>query len=289
MTFCLVFLAHDRGGIGIVSDRRLSTSTTYGDVLVESDDETKVIQLTETSGIAVAGNVGLLGKLIHGLPSIMSEAVPRKRIELATKYLSQLYVQTTTEHPVFQDSAIGASMIIFDTFRRRTSQRYRIKRLAFEFNEQKHRAEVALSGGGNTDYLTIGASKALRTQLGIVGASALFELANRKAEYRQATMVEVENIKAIHKIDPSAQLFVLDTTLGEPLARATSSVERNSIGGRALGYTDFLAMAASAAIKHEVRGMQQKFYLGSFTISPNLHAGVFDVDRGLRLSSSGAD
>ena len=102
-------------------------------------------------------------------------------------------------------------------------------------------------------------------------------------------MVEVENIKAIHKIDPSAQLFVLDTTLGEPLARATSSVERNSIGGRALGYTDFLAMAASAAIKHEVRGMQQKFYLGSFTISPNLHAGVFDVDRGLRLSSSGAD
>ena len=286
MTFCFVFLAHDRGGVGIVSDRRLSTTTTYGDVLVETDDATKVIQLTEKSGVAVAGNLKLLGKLTRCLPWIMNEARPSKRIEVATKYLGHLYGQTITEDPVFQDPAIGASMIIFDTYRRRTSQRYRIKRLVFEFNEQKQRPEIALSGGGDTDFLTIGASKSIRTQLGKMGASALLEMAKRNAEYRHATKAEVENLNAKHKIDTSAEVFVLDTTRGEPLGRATSSARRNVIGGRALGYTDFLAIAASAAIQHEVRGMHRHFYPGSMTISPNLHVGVFDVDRGLRLSSS---
>jgi hypothetical protein len=283
MTFCFAFNARDRGGIGIISDRRISNSTTYGDVAVENDEATKVFQLTESCGLAVAGNLNLVSALMFRLGSRAQMFSSQDRLENTTRYLGNRYIELVTLNACYRDPAINASMIFFDCHRNRSSTKYRMARLLFDYDPVERRAMIGRTFRQKYDWFTIGASKEIRTKLGQSGAQALSDLASKNAQYYPAPPEMVNKIKAKHDFSPEAAFYLLDTSKGEPMYRAT---DRNRLQGLEMpvpGYTDFLAMAASATIQAEIVAMHRSFVPNSFSISQNLHVGVFEAGRGLRL------
>jgi hypothetical protein len=168
--------------------------------------------------------------------------------------LAERYRLLVTVYSEFQNHSKSAAMIFFDKYRKRSANKFRLKRLVFSYNEQLNRAETACTHGRNFSCLAIGASLDIRSHLSGIGAAAIAELAGRKATIRPLNASEKKQIMRKREWSKDAAMYVLDTTQGEPFARVLARASSNISETRVPSYTDHLAIAASKAIQDEIRG-----------------------------------
>jgi len=245
---------------------------------------TKVAQLSGSFGLALAGDTHLLEFLARDLSKKVDSLRENYRMEEVAQHLRTRYSQLLASDDQIRSASSNAALISFDTFRRRSSQKYRIMRLDFSFDERRNRGRMNVGmGTKNAACVAIGSTRKIRSHLSDVGSSALYDMATRSGTFRRATESEERHWKEDCGYSQDAEFYYGSSQGDESLARATATRRTSRTGKFAPRYTEFLAFAACAAIQDEIRLMHRHFCEGSFTISPNLHVATFEVDRGLKL------
>lgn len=283
MTFCYMFRAMDRGGIGIVSDRRISVRHGFDGWVPEADDAVKFGLLTPQLGLAFAGEVSLVAKIIEGLSQVDFCRRPSKRMDMVLSSVAEIYKRVVNDSPEFLSADSNAQFIFFDTYRRRSQQRYRLLRVNMFYHQSERRLHIAFSQGRNIQWAAIGASAEIRKSLADLASTAMSEFATRRATVRRLNVDELAKIEA-RRSGPSMSEYVLDTTGGEPVSRVleTHKIKRE-FGPRAFDYTQWLGIVAANKIQAGIAGLHSQGDEIGATIGAKLHVASYHSAYGLQL------
>lgn len=283
MTFCYMFRAMDRGGIGIVSDRRISVRHGFDGWEPETDDALKFGLLTPHLGLAFAGQVSLVAKIIEGLSQVDFDRRPSGRMDVVRSSLAEIYKRVVEGSSDFLSADSNAQFIFFDTYRRHSQQRYRLLRVSMFFHQGEKRLHIAFSQSSNMQWAAIGASAEIRKSLADLASTAMSEFANRQATVRKRNVDELAKIEA-RRSGPSLSEYVLDTTRGEPVCRVleTHKIKRE-FGQSAPDYTQVLGMVASNKIQAGIEALHSQGDEIAATIGANLHVASYHPAYGLQV------
>lgn len=287
MTFCFVFLAKDRGGVGIVSDRRISFKTGFDGWVAERDDATKIGLLTPNIGVVFAGNIRLVQSIIQGLETSNLGNKPSQRLEVLRASVTEHYIRAANEDKAFLARDQNAQFIFFDSYRRHGRHRYRLLRMHLFYCSSENRVHVACREGRKTVWAAIGASPDVRRHLSDRAANAMSEFASRRGTVRSLNPKEIDALRAKGKSHSLAE-FVLDTTGGEPVSRILETFKiKREFGPKAPDYTEMLANVASNEIQLCVEELRANSVEDVATISSRLHVATYHKAYGLHLSELG--
>jgi hypothetical protein len=117
MTFCFMFCARHKGGIGIVSDRRISIQTSFDGWVPVDDNAVKFRMLSKDHGFAFAGSVNTVNLVIDSFVKMLPLKRPSERLSETAQIIAQIYSDLVSYNPLIQAPDAGAILIFFDTYR----------------------------------------------------------------------------------------------------------------------------------------------------------------------------
>ena len=283
MTFCFIFLARRKGGIGIVSDRRISIQTSFDGWVPIKDDAVKFGMLSSDFGFAFAGSVDTVRLVINALAELPPVKAPSDRLNETSQRISQIYSDLVVQDPVLSGPDSGAILVFFDTYRRHSSQRYRLLQLELIYDTKEKRALVHRNFDRGRDWLAIGANLGVRKHLARCAITDMQEFARRRVRARLATKEEINKISH----SPDATSLIFEPGANPPWRELETYRMIRDFGDARMDYTSTLAAVASGAIHWEVKHLKSQRVAAMTTISQEQHVAVFHKAYGLRVSSPG--
>jgi hypothetical protein len=224
-----------------------------------------------------------VAKIIEGLSQVDFGRKPSGRMDLVRSNVKEIYKRVVEDSPDFLSADSNAQFIFFDTYRRRSQQRYRLLRVSMFYHQSEKRLHIALSQGSNMQWAAIGASAEIRKSLAGLASTAMSEFANRRATVRKLNVDELAKVKA-KRSGHSLGEYVLDTTRGEPVCRVLEMHKiKQKFGPRAPDYTQMLGMVASNKIQAGIEGLHSQGDEIGATIGANLHVASYHSTYGLQV------
>ncbi len=210
MTYCYVFNA-EPDGVGIITDTRLSSITTFGEVDVDPEDYLKVYSPTKRAAIIISGNIRNLKNILQGVEAIFFEKKESKWFDSFIEKCTDNYLSCCDEGVFSSDILPQVQIIYADIRHRKGSTKCRMVRLEFYFEngEPKIARRYAMTG----QYLSIGWSPEGRHELNESASYALCELDSRSLIIRKATKDEIKSIEKVNgKLKNNSVLSVMDSS-----------------------------------------------------------------------------
>lgn len=287
MTFCLVFCAKNRGGVGIVSDRRISIETEFDGWVPVRDDATKFGLINNAMGVAAAGSVYTIQLVLNRLAEFPVARRPSERLNEMTGIISKIYDELIAAHHRLRDPDAHAIFIFFDTYRRHSSQRFRLHQIQVRYNQLTGKGIIELNFDRGKDWVAIGASPRIRQQLAGCALEDMQEFARSKISFRRSTKQEIEKIPPAKRGSPEAAIFRQEPGINPPWRELETYRMLKEFGDASMDYAAQLTQVASNAIHYEVMHLKGLGLEEMQTISQVQHTAVFHPAYGLRVSTPG--
>ena len=284
MTFCFVYNAHFRGGIGVVADRRLTSVTEFGDVLFESDEAQKIVNFDKSFGMVLAGNFALIQRLVNGLEGALSSGSPAGRLDRVCTTLRENYNACIRDEAHLRDPSINASLICFDTRHNRGRQIYRIRKFVAYFDQEVGKFRAGWASRSRADWEAIGGTQDIQARLAFVARHDLAEAYHKGGSVELVSQDTIAKLSARYDVKSDPFIFQIDSTTGERLHKSFDNFRRK-FGPLQYDYVDYLNTVASNAIQYEIQLMHERHEPFSDTISQSLHVARFIAGEGVTISS----
>ena len=288
MTFCFVYNARHRGGIGVVADRRLTSVTTFGDVNFESDEAQKILNFGKSFGMVFAGNLVLIQRLIVGLEDTLNSGSASGRLDRVRTTLRKNYNIFIRDEAHLSDPGINASLICFDARHGRGKQIYRIRKFVAYFDQEVGRFRAGWASQRGADWEAIGGTHEIQARLAFVARHDLAEACRQGGSVELASQGTISKLSGRYDVKSDPLIFQIDSTTGERLHKSFDDFRRK-FGPLQYDYVDYLNTVASNAIQYEIQLMHERLEPFSDTISQSLHVARFIAGEGVKLSSLGVN
>lgn len=285
MTFCFIFCAKHRGGVGIVSDRRVSIETKFDGWVPVHDDAVKFGLLHDVLGVATAGSVGTIRFILERLAQFPMPRKPSERLAKTARNILMIYNELIEADPSSREPEASAEFVLFDCYRRHGSRRFRLYQLRVRYDGFADRSVLDENYDRGRDWVAIGASQRVRQQLSACAIEDMRRFAQRKIRFRRLTEQEAGKLPSKEQGSAKAVSFRQEPGTSHPWRELETYRMLHEFGDARMDYASQLTAVASNAIHYEVKHLKERNFEEMQTISENQFTAVFHPAYGLRQST----
>lgn len=280
MTYCFIFCAGFKGGIGIVADRRVSVETKFDGIRPLHDEAVKVAMLNSEVGVVFAGTNILIHKILDKLMGHDLMSNPSGRREKICEIIPIIYQKLVQDDVEFRNSSDNASLVFFDTYKSRGNQKYRLLKIEVKFNPEKVRCEIGRSLK-KSSYISIGATQEIRRY---IDSHAIIEMQQFLKE--PISLKVTKNYESLTASSDAVGLLMERGKGSPPYIEAEYNRLYEEIGEPAsrIDYTSLLVIRASHSIQFSIEALKKERRFMIDGVSLNLSCASYHSQYGLQLN-----
>lgn len=287
MTFCMAFDCGDKGGVTIVSDKRISYENGFDGSVPINDDVQKVLMLPSGVGLTFAGDLTLIRDCVM-LSQAFRCSSPKYRLEEFRRHIFNTYRMLLSLRTELKNPVLKAEFIAFDCYKKRGHPRYRVLHILLQWDQDNNRAILGSSFAKKWKIKTIGSTDLIQRRLRQAAAENMAEFRSRRGSIRKATREEEAEFSKQGIHSETGEMLMIDTSLGKegmPMWKLFSIAHLSDYKHlQNLHYAWQLGLCAVAAIEDEVRICKETGVTGVEGISSKFHLSTYTMQFGLQTN-----
>ncbi len=289
MTYCYVFnLSPD--GIGVISDTRLSSVTTFGDVNYDMAAYQKIYCPAKNTFITFAGMLDHISELLKGLGSYLSTVDARSKFNAFERFVKKRYGELWGCGYFNIQNLPNIALIYGDIRQHRGKAKCRVLKLEFGFHQNK--PSIWYNTYNKRQSTAIGWSKEGRKRLNYTAGASLAELESRSLLISAPEKQLLEKLSKIHgSIQENAYVAHMSTS-GKRDGSFRTTLRKHcndlpKLAPQVMRYNPVMIFsgAAQKAIKSEMDNLRREMLEGHETVSDTWALGNLTLRDGFRVSS----